>query len=419
MAASTKPLRFITSGLLLLLVLSYCYYLMLLGMQSFPVLKGCLTVINALGIYLNGNEWLQAISWQRIKAINATGFIVIAGVLLLTIYFVLHAPKYGSWDAIAIWNIHAKFAYYPHAFSQVYKNAGAYPHLDYPLMLPGAIAFLWHTFGQISITVPVLLSYTFFIAVPLLVYYALKGAGLPVAGMVTLVIFIIDGNFKEIAISQCADTILSALILTVFILYQNKAARQRENHTWLLGFICASCGWVKNDGLLFCLVFSVFFILLNYKNIAVILRYVAGLAIPLLIIGSFKIYYAPPSDLISAQNKQFSSLYSVLTDADRYLIIAKYFISTVFTNYAYALIVIFGLLVYNRRAFLKFPFAIIGAMLAAFFAVYLVSPYELKWHLYTSLYRVYQQLYPALIYLLMLSFGNRPTGASKSKSLII
>lgn len=415
MTGNKRPVWIIASGMLLFVLISICYYPLLLTGKSFEGLIACLTIVNSIWIYLVKKHLFYTWPQNLYSKPGRSTTILLIGVAILTVYFVFHADKYGSWDAIAIWNLHAKLAYYPGIFQTLYKSGeGAYSHLDYPLMLPSAIAFLWHTIGKLSTEVPLMISYMLLVTLPLLVYYALKDVGAPLSAYLSLLIFVIDGNFKMIAVSQCADTVLSALILLTFIQYHDLKSSGADQ-TWLLGFTSAACGWVKNDGLLFCLVFTAFFMITNYKKGKVLYRYLAGLAFPLLVVISFKVHFAPANDLISASNGQLTSLASVLTDTSRYLLILKYFISTIITNYPYALLVSCALLIHRRRAFLTTPFAVIGVTMAGFFAIYLISPHDLNWHLYTSLYRVYQQVYPSLIFFLLLSFDASDGKLNASK----
>jgi hypothetical protein len=86
--------------------------------------------------------------------------------------------------------------------------------------------------------------------------------------------------------------------------------------------------------------------------------------------------------------------------------ILKFALNTLISNYLAALLMIFVLFVFNRKIFLSLPFAIISALLGVYFVTYLITPYDLYWHLSTSLDRLFQQVYPALIYLLLSSFTS-------------
>jgi uncharacterized membrane protein len=77
-----------------------------------------------------------------------------------------------------------------------------------------------------------------------------------------------------------------------------------------------------------------------------------------------------------------------------------------FTNYIYVSILLFIILLINRKLISSFPFTILSLLLIVYFIIYLLSPYDLTWHLSTSLSRIFQHVYPAFIYLAGVSFKN-------------
>jgi len=99
----------------------------------------------------------------------------------------------------------------------------------------------------------------------------------------------------------------------------------------------------------------------------------------------------------------------MITDVNRYLTILRFGVKLLVTDYMYALVLIFVTLIINRSYHLSLPFLVISSLLLVYFIIYLTTPYDLNWHLYTSLYRLYQHVYPALIYLCLLSFKNVKT----------
>ncbi|MCO5948750.1 hypothetical protein [Mucilaginibacter flavidus] len=320
----------------------------------------------------------------------------------------LYASKYGNWDAFAMWNLHAKFFYHPELWKHLFTSKLSYSALDYPMMLPTIVAFFWNAVGSMSPYVPLLFAYGVMLTIPLYTYFALRDEGLKWLSLIALVIFVTDNNFKQIATSQCADSLLSLLILMVFVQYE-KLKGLINNRAYLLGFICASCAWVKNEGLVFYVLFTVGFILSNYRLLPVLKKYLTGAIVPTLALVSFKLFFAPANDLISADNKQLFSLSVVLTDWSRYATIFKFWLNTLLSNYIYALILVFAAFVVNRRLFASMPAIIIALLLLGYFIIYLVTPHDLNWHLYTSLYRIIQHVYPALIYLILLDFKGPQT----------
>jgi len=54
--------------------------------------------------------------------------------------------------------------------------------------------------------------------------------------------------------------------------------------------------------------------------------------------------------------------------------------------------------------------------LCGYFAVYVITPNELYWHLRFSLNRLFLQLWPAVIFLFFLSLGHQTSIESQSES---
>jgi len=172
---------------------------------------------------------------------------------------------------------------------------------------------------------------------------------------------------------------------------------------YLLAFICASCAWVKNEGLVFFILFTIGFLFINYKNKPVLKKYLIGLIIPILVVGSFKLFFSPANDLVAANNNRLPHLASYLFDLKRYITILKFAATTITSNYMIVPVLIFIVAIFKGKFFLSFSFIIVILLLAAYFLVYLLTPYDLNWHLSTSLSRILQHVFPALIYLLVLA----------------
>jgi len=397
----SRVLTILTTTISLLVGLSFMYYLTLVLNQSFVVLLVMLSVINLVHIFFTYDFFKN----YRPKVLSNSHIWPLAATFFLTCYFILYASKYGNWDAFAMWNLHAKFFYHPELWKHLFTSKLSYSALDYPMMLPSIVAFFWNAVGSMSPSVPVLFAYGVMLAIPLYTYFALRDEGLKWLPLVALVIFVTDNNFKQIATSQCADSLLSLLILMVFVQYE-KLKGLINDRAYLLGFICASCAWVKNEGLVFYLLFTAGFILSNYRHVPVLKKYLTGAIVPTLVLVSFKVFFAPANDLISADNKQLFSLSVVLTDWSRYATIFKFWLNTLVSNYIYAILLIFAAFVVNRRFFASMPAVILALLLLGYFIIYLVTPHDLSWHLYTSLYRIFQHIYPALIYLVLLGFKD-------------
>jgi hypothetical protein len=219
-----------------------------------------------------------------------------AGVFLLTCGFASYADRWGAWDAIAIWNLHAKFLYDPNNWRSLFTNDISFTHPDYPLMLPSLIAYYWKAAGEITPLIPAILSYTFLICVPLVICSSLHNSRFKLLPLLALAIFAADRNYLTIASAQYADTLLALFILLTFILNSNLKLSSPKL-PYILGFCAAIPTWIKNEGILFFAVFSIVIMLFNFK---IFYKYLIGCLLVILLNVTFKIYLAPVNDIIEA-----------------------------------------------------------------------------------------------------------------------
>ena len=141
-----------------------------------------------------------------------------------------------------------------------------------------------------------------------------------------------------------------------------------------------------------------------------ILYYIIG-AIPIVFIYAyFKIFYAPPSDITTGtiNSNTLEKVYSI----DRYIIITKYLFGTLIIQFPLLLILPFTVLTLIHKSFFSWRNIIIISTLAVYLFVYIITPYDIEWHLSRSLSRLIHQLYPSCIYsclLLIEEYYLRPT----------
>ncbi|HKR06224.1 MAG TPA: hypothetical protein VJY62_16430 [Bacteroidia bacterium] len=329
---------------------------------------------------------------------------VLLSLLAISLFFIDNAYKWGGWDSFAIWSMHAKFLTYKNYWSNYFTDVLDWSHPDYPLMLSSYISIIWKGAGAINGVVPSIIAYITLIAVPLSAYSFLTSQNLKLSGLVFLIIMALDNKFIEISSWLNADTLLALFFLLTFILYyHSKDGNGNKNILFLLGFFAASCGWIKNEGLLFYFVFSVCFLLLNFKNPKDILRYICGSVIPLLMIVSLKFIYATENDIMKGQNE---NTFEKVMDFNRYEVIFKYFAGELFSHYKIILIFFALTLIFNRNYFKSFSFVVLMIMLSGYFAIYVITPQELKSHLATSCERLFHQLYPSLMFTMLFVPGK-------------
>jgi len=404
-------LRGFVSAISTLVILSFLYFLILVLNQGFTFLLILLSVINIIFLYWTYTGLKKIFNYKYYAKNYNEAIIPLLAILVMTLVFVFHGSKYGDYDSWAIWNVHAKFLFYPQVWTRISGDGLVTSHADYPLMLPCLVAFFWKTINNETFIIPLLLSFSILLAITLLLYYALldefKSNLFAYFG---LFILVADYNFQLLDSAQCADTLISLFILLAFVL-NNRLKNNPSTHiAYILGFICADCTWIKNEGDLFYLVFTAVFIVSNYKHVSNIFKYLIGSIVPLFVTIYYKIIFAPTNDLVSASNHQTQRLLHDLKDVNRYSVIFKFFEKTLLQNFLPAIVLILVLLIFNRSFFKSFAFIVFFILISGFTVIYLITPYNLEWHLATSLSRILYQIYPSFLYTSIIAYAGYQNG---------
>jgi hypothetical protein len=242
--------------------------------------------------------------------------------------------------------------------------------------------------------------------------------------------------FIEQGTAQYADVPLSFFILATIVLlcmYENNSRGGRRGGLAIMaGISCGFAAWTKNEGLLFLLAMVASLLVvpviapsrsdaeeapgrrdITHVNAgeawAAFTLFLAGLAPLLLLVVWFK-------RSVAVSNELFSSIvFSKLLDPSRYLAILKWY-GKDFLRFGDWLLIPGTVLLAGlylaapgkrmRAASPGFRAVRIAVALtlAGYFLIYLITPYDLYWHLRFSLNRLFLQLWPAVIFLFIL--GN-------------
>lgn len=380
----------------LILLLGFISIMSFLSLLLFIPLIALIIFVILFGIYSYrwmANNVFVAESKLSPKTNYASYIILLAGVVILTnkLYYFEH--KYGDWDAWLIWNYHAKFLQHPEYWKQLFTiNKSCHP--DYPLFLPGNIAFCWRLFRSDTMLVPFAYSYLFTLLIPVLIFLTLYRKNLFIAGLI-LLLLATDEFYLIHAIAQYADAPLGFLLLCIIIVagYLNT----NKYIPLIIGAILGCCMWMKNEGAMLTIIFCLFYIKSLMKNGG--WKYLlAGIALPLITLLVFK-SMAPVNDLMTNRTTPLSTY---LTDGSRYKLIASYLADNMNRNFV---IVELGLIVYVISCIIhkewpgKNMFLLLTCV-AGYFFVYLISNEGLEWHLQTSMDRVLLQLMPSFVYVI-------------------
>ena len=344
-------------------------------------------------------------------------------------------PHGEGWDAFAIWNLHARIlfrggAHWRDGFTAVIP----WSHPDYPLLLPAAIAHFWTGLGRESQIVPSLIGLVFTFSTVGLLFSSLAKLRGQISALLGGLTLLATPFFIEQGTAQYADVPLSFFILATIVLlclYEDSSgAKPRGGLGILAGISSGFAAWTKNEGLLFLLAIVASRLLLFViapsrsalpqdrpqheiteksagESRTSLALFLAGIAPLILLIAWFKRSVAVPNELFS------SIAFPKLLDASRYQAILKWYAKDFLRFGDWFLIpgtlLLAGLYFAapgNRMQAINpsiWASRIATAMtLAGYFFIYLITPYDLYWHLRFSLNRLFLQLWPAFIFLFFL-----------------
>jgi hypothetical protein len=200
----------------------------------------------------------------------------------------------------------------------------------------------------------------------------------------------------------------------------------------MAGAAAGFAGWTKNEGTLFILVI----LASHFAGAALrrgwaeypreLLRLAIGLAPGILLLGAFRLFLSPPSDV-----QLDSAALHRLTVVDRYPQVVAGFVDKFKAFGGWwnsgihpGVVVVLFLLLYltsirNIKATSLNLLFVPLFMMAGYFMVYIITPYELQWHINTSLDRLLLQLWPASVFILSAISVTRESADVQAGTLVL
>jgi len=340
---------------------------------------------------------------------------------------------HGDCDAWNIWTMRARYLF---RSGQEWRNAFApfFAHTDYPLMLSGTIARCWTYLAGERLWIPQLVAAAF----------TLLGAGLLTAGVARLrgtshgwlagLSLLGTVFYLSRGASLYADVPLSCFFLAALLLlaFYDAGRRSSPGLLVLAGLSAALAAWTKNEGLLFLAIVLVVRALLAWRRsggrgmLRETSALLAGAAPVIMVVVLFKVSIAAENDIVAGQT--WHTLLSRLTDASRIAFILKSLVETLWhVGKALVLILPLAWLLVGgasdrSRSALPGLVAVLAAMLAGYFFVYLATPHDLAWHVSSSMDRLLVHLWPSMLLAAFLYLGDpteyiwRETSASPAST---
>jgi hypothetical protein len=343
--------------------------------------------------------------WLTLLVAGIVGFVV-AGLI-----FLVHQDPHGDWDAFAIWNSHARYLYRDGPAWQTHIRNTFHP--DYPLLVPSMNARVWRYLGE---EIPDAGGW-------LGIVYTLSALAVLTATLTELRGFrraLIIGSvligtpfFLEYGVLQAADVPLSLYFLSgiaLLCLYSERGGGE-AGLLVLSGFMAGCAGWTKNEGLLFVLALAVCILAPVVVYPAKTLRrfgsFAAGVLPAVVAIVFYKFSVSAPNDYLA--NRPYNDFVEKFASPERHLTIAANFAKTLWSfgdwaiNPMIPLLVFVGLCIVGGTAIRTFGWltsaSALVLILAGYYAIYVITPFDLRWALDGSNQRLFLQVWPSFLLL--------------------
>lgn len=288
----------------------------------------------------------------------------------------------GMWMAVDIWSQRA--AYLVHVDLPTMLQA-AYHHRDYPLLLPLSITSLWAWTGRVR-AVPIGISLAFAASAAAILYAGvarLGGAARAAAVTAALLAspwWVIHGAGQQADVPLAVFALLAGVTLSL---------QRRDPHPALAlsaGVAIGAGAWTKNEGILIAAVFLTVWALRRGRGWVWILAGAAPFAAAVL---HHKLTCGATTDLVAGQGE---ATWARIAEPGRFVLIGRAFLETVGPYVAIGAALAWAL--GTRWRALARELVVPAFVLIGYAGVYLVTPYDLAWHLGSSLDRLALHLWP-------------------------
>ncbi|HVN16072.1 MAG TPA: hypothetical protein VMT73_10070 [Anaerolineales bacterium] len=353
-------------------------------------------------------EFFKSVRFSLTKA--NTIWIILFGVALLIFIgeFWINAVQnpHGRWDAWSNWNVVARFVYrggqhWTGTFLRIYD------HPDYPFLLTMANATTWELLPKETDRGPMVLAFVFTICVAGLLFSFINTLRDSETAALATIVLMTQPMVAYNGMTQFADLpeayyFLASVGLILIYLFK------RERTIPILAGLVTGLGmWTKNEGLTFAAINAAAWIIIAWtKERSAFKNFLIGIALPLAVVFLFKVFLAPGNDLVT--NRQ--NILKLIEDISRYeYIIQKTSIELWNVGQGpisiIAILVLYTLLTGKTKSpaeGLSYALLIVLIQLLIYFSVYVITPYDLDWHIRTSINRLYMHVFPIVILILFL-----------------
>jgi len=368
-----------------------------------------------IGLFLLGISIVNKEVKEKIKVEKYDIFIILSIFIIFLVqsFTIQYFPVLEN-DARAIWTLKAKLLYYGKDIFQQYLTNPIYiySHQDYPLGLP----LIWSSFFKIlnSVYEPVvsIFSHALFWQIPLLFLGLIRrkyNIDNNIATFITILLFFPLATF----VSQWAGyadfglSFIFASTITALILFHEE---NNILYLYLALFFGSSALFLKNEGIPWFIFLSFVIILVKkFKKYKITDIKVSKLKqsiifiLPLFLSSAWfytKKILSVGNDLAKNPNLNILSYLKRIEPIYKSVISRSFNGSTLGILWSTTLIAFILLVILNRRVLISksmIPAILILLQFSSYILIYMLTPYDVDWHISTSFSRLLIHLIPSII----------------------
>ena len=332
---------------------------------------------------------------------------------------------HGAWDAWMNWNLRARMIFragpeWRVAFSPLLP----WSHPDYPLLVQTSVVRTWVYNGGERLAGPATIAFLFTFGTVGLATAGLAALRNPTQGLLAGLTLLGTPFLIFHGISQYGDVPVGFFFLTALVLLALHDRHRDATGAFavLAGFATGLAGWTKNEGLLFlaALVLAGLMTPPRARGVRQLARdaglFLLGILPMLVLIGCFKLRFAPPNDLISTVGA--GETLARLTDPARWLAVAIGYAREIPTFgfngliSGVPLLAVYGVCVgvcdeEVKARWFRMTVWVVGLMLAGHALVIVATAEDAARLVNSSLDRLLLQLWPVIVFACFRVFRGR------------
>ncbi len=301
---------------------------------------------------------------------------------------------YGGWDGRYFWNLKAKFFFRaPSEWKGMFHPALTWSHPDYPLLVPGAVAWGWNWMRVETLAWPSMVGYVFSLSLCFFVIWYLASFVSAGSGMLAGAFLLSVPAYRLWSAVQYADVPL-AFFITASALTLVTALRTHDAKIFLIAGLFAGLGaWTKNEGLSFFWILVCCLVLARQKK-SCLLHFLLGSILFLLAIFYLKVFLDSSGNEFLNSRRDPTAVLSLLFDPWRIKLVLGSYLFFAFSAHLWnGLWIPFLAALVLRKVNSLFslnslPAFLVIAQEMVYFFILLITPYNLAIQIQTALTRL-------------------------------